>query len=598
MTSTMRHRGPDGTGYLTRPGIGLGMCRLSIVDLEGGTQPIFNEDRTVAVVFNGEIYNFVELRRELVAAGHHFATESDTEVLVHLYEDLGTGLVKHLNGMFGFAIWDAAKKLLFIARDRLGEKPIYYRLLSDTLIFGSELKALLKYAPAHGNDLSIDSIDDYLAYGYIPAPRSIFRNVHKLPAASTLVYQSGKVSVERYWSPPWFEREGAPRPESELLDEFHSLLLDSVKLRLRADVPVGAFLSGGIDSSLIVAMAAGVSARPLSTFCVAFDESNADESAQARLVAERCGTQHHEIVVSNASLDILPRLVEQYDEPFADASSVPTYYVTREASRHLKVCLSGDGGDELFGGYSQYLWEPWERAVSGWSPAVRRTVFTSLASAVPPYVKGRGWLERLASTGAVRHQRSIGIFSPEERRALFRPEFVKHVNTDAWLFKDFFAGNSLGEIERRLAADQATYLSDDILVKVDRDSMLNSLEVRVPFLDHRLVEFANKLPLEMKVRNGMQKYLPRQLLKKLGLDDVASRPKHGFGLPLQVWMAGEQASSVRELLLSADSRCHALFRANAIRQWLDRNRTHGRDFGERLWALLWFEQWCRRFNIS
>lgn len=597
VTGTLSHRGPDGAGYFRSGGLVLGHRRLSIIDLAGGDQPIFNEDGSIAIVFNGEIYNYRELRVELLKRGHVLKTESDTEVIVHLYEEQGVDCVTQLNGMFAFALWDANRQRLMLARDRLGEKPLYYRVEPTQLTFASEMKAVLRAGSQRtAPTLSPTALDDFLAYGYVPAPRAIFAGIEKLPAACTAVYERGQLSVHRYWQLDDPSRPRIVASEPELVERLSALFADAVRIRLRADVPVGAFLSGGIDSSLVVAQAAQVAETRLMTFTVGFDEHDFDESRFARSLAERFGTEHHEIRVTDATFDVLPSLVAQFDEPFADSSAIPTYYICRAARRHVTVCLSGDGGDELFGGYSQYRWEPLERQVQWMSPALRRGMFGGAAALLPREMAGRGWLGRLAESGARRHQRAVGIFPPEERLELLRPEAGIPVDRDAWLLAPYFGGER-PEMERRMLADQASYLPDDILVKMDRDSMLNSLEGRVPLLDHRIVEFANAIPLTARISGDVQKVLLKRLLGRFGLDEVARRPKRGFGLPIVPWL-GARAAELDDLLLGSEARSRTFFRPQVVRRWLKASQAGKRDFGARLFALVWFEHWCRQHRVG
>ncbi|KRT58807.1 asparagine synthase (glutamine-hydrolyzing) [endosymbiont of Ridgeia piscesae] len=595
MNDSLIHRGPDGEGLFVEGNIGLGHRRLSIIDLEGGDQPIFNEDRSIAIVFNGEIYNYKEIREQLLKNGHQFKTHSDTEVIVHLYEERGIDCLEALNGMFAFAIWDKNRQRLFIARDRLGEKPLYYTSQNGVFAFGSELKALLRN-PDVKTEVNLDALDDFLAYGYVPAPRTIYQNIHKLPPAHFLIWERGEISTIRYWT-PHFAPDTTPRSDDDYQAELEALLDDSIRIRLRSDVPVGAFLSGGIDSSLIVALASQQLDKPLETFSIGFSEEDFDESGFARIVAEKYQTNHHELIVDKISLLMFPKLVAHFDEPFADVSSLPTYFVTREASKHLKVCLSGDAGDELFGGYERYRWESHEQQMDRLPNAVRRGVLGPAAGMLGNHVQGKGWLSRMSVSGAERFQRKVGHLEPAERRALFLRKHRSHVDPGAWFFEPHFQYPGLDEQALRMATDQETYLSEDILVKVDRNSMLNSLEVRVPFLDHRLVEFANTLPTSVKIRDGVQKYLLKRMLKDKVPDDIVNRGKKGFGMPLKHWLRGKYYDFTRELLLAPESRSSKFFDQNEIRRLIDAHQKKQRNLADRIWPLLWFEQWCRENNI-
>lgn len=594
MTRVIAHRGPDGESLHFDAGVGLGHRRLSIIDLEGGTQPIFGAEGALAIIFNGEIYNYKEIRRQLERSGYRFKTQSDTEVIVHLYDQLGAGCVHELNGMFAFAIWDNRSRTLFAARDRLGEKPFYYSCLPDgTLIFASEIKSLLEYDRDVPLELDPGAIDDYFAYGYVPSPRSIYRDIRKLPAAHTLTWRDGKASVSRYWS--HLDAVSAPAPDiATLLQQVEQLLSDSVRLRLRSDVPVGAFLSGGIDSSLVVAMASEVSQARLATFTVGFTESDFDESPHARTIAERYGTDHHELTVGDINLDMFPELVRQFDEPFADPSAIPTYYVTRAASQHLKVCLSGDAGDELFGGYPQYVLEPAEAWVDRMPGVLRRLLFGVPAALIPDHVRGKGWLRRMSVDGAVRYQRMIGVLDSVERRALLQRNAGIRVDGDAALLQPYFTARR-PVIESRMLADQGTWLTDDILVKVDRNSMMNSLEVRVPFLDHRLLELANAMPLSVRMKDGKQKWILKELLKRRAPASITERPKQGFGVPIRDWLRQSYRGLAEDLLLDPNNASFEYVDPVVVRKLFDAHQRGARDLSDRLWSLMWFEQWCRTF---
>jgi asparagine synthase (glutamine-hydrolysing) len=592
MNDSLMHRGPDGGGFFTAPGIGLGHRRLSIIDLEGGDQPIYNEDNSIVIVFNGEIYNYRELREDLIAKGHAFKTHSDTEVIVHLYEEEGTDCVLKLNGMFAFAIWDKNKQRLFCARDRFGEKPFYYTVNQGVLYFASELKTI-KLTPNFDPSIDLSAVDDYLAYGYIPAPQSIYKNVSKLSAANYLVWEAGNLHIKRYWSPS-FPAEPIKIEEEEAVHQLRSLINDSIKLRLRSDVPVGAFLSGGIDSSLMVALATQQTDQTISTFSVGFSERDFDELGSAKVIADQYNTNHHEIMVDSLDLSLFPKIVAHFDEPFGDASAIPTYYVTQAAAEHVKVCISGDAGDEFFCGYTRYRYEPFEQYVDLVPEGIRKAALGAIASVIPDHIRGKGRLRRYAVSGHQRYQRMIGPFDPTERVQLFRPEYQKHIDKKATYIEPYFSKNSrLDPISQRMHADQLTYLSDDILVKVDRDSMWHSLEVRVPFLDHRITDFANSLPYHIKNKNGNQKYLLKQILKDLAPEEITTRAKKGFGLPLVHWFRDRFSTFSEELMLSNDSFSNQFFEPNKIKSLIDGHNKGHRDLSRRIWTLLWFEQWCR-----
>jgi asparagine synthase (glutamine-hydrolysing) len=569
----------------------LGHARLSIIDIGGGAQPMTIEDGRYVVSFNGEIYNYKELRRNLIARGHHFSTESDTEVILHQYQEYGEDFLQEMNGMFAFAVWDAAEKALILARDRMGEKPLYYSRTRDGIVFASELKAL-HLCPDLDLTINTRALDDYLAYGYVPAPHTIYNEVSKLTQAHYLKWQDGEITIKPYWGVGNQERK---TNADEAVEELDELLNESVRIRLRSDVPVGSFLSGGIDSTLITAAAQKQSKEALQSFTIGFESESHDESEDAEFTANFLGTRHTTKRVDGMSLGILPDLVRQYDEPFADPSTIPTYYVTREASKHLKVCLSGDAGDELFGGYPQYNWESLEQGISTIPAAVRRALLRLPAAVLPKYVRGYGWLERMMCDGANRYQQKIGVFNPNERRDLLRQPYRDQVDADAELLQRFFEGTG-NEIRMRQCADLETYLPDDILVKVDRSSMAHSLEVRTPFLDHRLVEFAYSLPFDLKINNGEQKWLLRQLLKSTVPAEVLERRKRGFGMPLCDWFRGEYREFVAERLLQKSNRIFDYLEPQTVEFLVNWHNRGQRDFSDRIWTLIWLEEWLRAFG--
>ena len=594
LAATLAHRGPDGKGLHVNGRVALGHRRLSIIDLAHGAQPMFSADGTVAIVFNGEIYNYVELRQELIASGRRLRTDSDTEVIIHLYEQRQEECLHALNGMFAFALWDQNNGRLFAARDRLGEKPLYYFVKDGRLAFASELKAFARY-PGFEPRICLESLDHYLAYGYIPAPWTIFEGVHKLPAAHALIWENGRLRTYRYW-----RTEVSPTgrlDEVEYVRELRRRLDESIRIRLRSDVPLGAFLSGGIDSSAIVALASLQMDRPLETFSVGFAFQDFDESPFARIVAKRYRTRHHELRVDDLDISIFPELVAYFDEPFADPSAVPTYYVAREARRFVKVCLSGDAGDELFAGYDQYANCRKRRWMDMVPAGLRGPVLRSAARLWPDAMKGAGWLRRMSVSGAERYQREMGIFDARQRRDLLQPDALAHARLEPWLFADYFHANGRDPVATRQFADQMTYLPEDILVKVDRTAMKNSLEVRVPFLDHTVVEWVNAMPTDMKLRGNRRKYVLKQVLRDLLPAEVLDRGKRGFGMPIKHWFRGDLDGFARDLLLSPSNRSQRFFRPDAVRRLLDGHQRGLRDLSRRVWAVLWFEQWCRTFGI-
>jgi asparagine synthase (glutamine-hydrolysing) len=591
MCEAIVHRGPDEGGFHLTRGVGLGMRRLSIIDVEGGSQPVSNEDGTVWVVFNGEIYNFKELRRDLEARGHTFCSNTDTEVIAHLYEEHGTDCVDHLRGMFGFAIWDETKRRLMLARDRLGVKPLYWTESKGRLIFASELKAILQL-PEVERRLDFGSMDHLFTFLTTPAKESIIAGVHKLePGHILIATEAAGVQLHRYWAVRFEPDHG--QTEEYFVEGVKRLLEESVKLRLVSDVPLGAFLSGGIDSSAVVALMAGQSSRPVQTFSIGFSERDFDELRYARMVAERFGTDHHELVVEPSVVDILDDIAWYLDEPFGDSSAIPTYLVSKLAAEHVTVALSGDGGDELFGGYSRYLIEGSER---GAVPQGMRTLLRGLGRLMPEGMKGRNFVNHHGLKDGARYLDGSTLFREDEKRKLFRPEARALLGGGASSRSESLAmldgtGHWLSNIQR---LDIERSLPLDILTKVDRMSMANSLESREPLLDHKLVEFAATIPAEMHLRSGSGKHILKSAMRGLLPDAVIDRPKQGFGVPLGHWFRGRLSGYLRDLLLSEKAKGRGLFEPAYVLALIERHEK-GRDLGLQLWTLISFELWCRRF---
>jgi asparagine synthase (glutamine-hydrolysing) len=591
MCDAIVHRGPDEGGFHMARGVGLGMRRLSIIDVEGGSQPVSNEDGTVWVIFNGEIYNFKELRRDLEARGHTFCSNTDTEVIAHLYEEYGTDCVDHLRGMFGFAIWDETKRRLMLARDRLGVKPVYWTRSKSRLVFASELKAILQL-PEVERRLNFGSMDHLFTFLTTPASESIIEGVHKLePGHILIATEAAGVQIHRYWAVRFEPDQG--RSEAYFVEGVQRLLEESVKLRLVSDVPLGAFLSGGIDSSAVVALMARQSARPVQTFSIGFSERDFDELRYARMVAERFGTDHHELVIEPSVVDVLDDITWYLDEPFGDSSAIPTYFVSKLAAEHVTVALSGDGGDELFGGYSRYLIESSER---GAVPEGMRTLLRGLGRLMPEGMKGRNFVNHHGLKGGARYLDGSTLFREDEKRKLFRPETRALLAGGDSSRNESLAmldstGHWLSNIQR---LDIERSLPLDILTKVDRMSMANSLESREPLLDHKLVEFAATIPAEMHLRGGSGKHILKTAMRGLLPDTVIDRPKQGFGVPLAHWFRGRLSGYLRDLLLSETAKGRGLFEPAYVLAIIERHEK-GRDLGLQLWTLISFELWCRRF---
>lgn len=595
MCAAISHRGPDDQGMYLGKGrkVGLGMRRLSIIDVNTGRQPVRNEDGSVWVVFNGEIYNFKELRRELEQRGHVFYTATDTETIVHLYEETGPRCVERLRGMFAFAVWDERRRQLVLARDRVGIKPLYYAETNGRLLFASELKALLQL-PDVERRLNWGAVDHLFTFLATPASDSIVEGVRKLQPGHVLVASPEQgVSRTRYWEVRFAPESG--RKEGYYVERLRGLLEESVDLHRVSDVPLGAFLSGGIDSSAVVATLTRLTGGPVKTFSIGFPDREFDELAHARRVAERFGTDHHELVLEPDALNAVEDLAWYLDEPFGDASAIPTYMVSKLAAGHVTVVLSGDGGDELFAGYDKYLVEQRERRYR-FLPAFTRKLFGLIGEAMPDGMRGRNLLRHLALTGAERYLDASTLFRREEKRRLFHAEVFEQLaeSDHAADYADVLTranGHWLSALQR---LDLKSYLPLDILTKVDRMSMAHSIEARVPLLDHKLIEFAATIPADLLLRNGSTKYVFKRAMRGILPDEIIDRPKHGFGVPLGRWFRGQLGSFVRELLLSDTSRRRGIFNPAYVEQ-LVRQQERGRALDLQLWTLISFELWCRTF---
>ena len=598
MTTAVAHRGPDADGFYVGDGVGLGHRRLSIIDLSTGGQPLTNEDGTIWIVFNGEIYNFADTRRELEGLGHRFRTNTDTEVIVHAYEQWGDRAVDRFRGMFAFALWDAPKRRLLLVRDRLGVKPLYYCTTTSGVTFGSEIKSLLE-DPDVPRGWSAEALDAYLALLYVPAPRTIYQNIWKLPAGHLLVAENGSVTIRRYWDLT-FTGDGDPSREAAYLDRLEALVDESVRLRLLSDVPLGAFLSGGIDSSLVVASMVRSCPTRVVTTSVGFDEQAFNELEYARTVATHLGTESHEKIVRPDIVDLLPKLAWHLDEPFADSSAVPTYYVSKAAREHVIVALSGDGGDELWAGYARHRVERWEVAARQWLGIKGSRLAGRLAARLPLSVKGARSLRHLAlaPADAYAQKHAYGMFENGLRAALYSPDFAREVR-DADPFVGFRSAYqacpSSDPVDRALYVDVKTYLVDDIMTKVDKMSMAVSLESREPLLDHELLAFAASIPSTLKIRNGRGKYLLRRLLARRIPQSIVHRPKQGFAAPIGQWLRGPLVPMVQELLLDGSLKARGVFDDREVARIWREHRDGVHDHPHRLWTLVMLELWFRRF---
>jgi asparagine synthase (glutamine-hydrolysing) len=602
MCDAIRHRGPDDDGFYFSGPVGLGMRRLAIIDLKSGHQPIHNQDRTAWIVFNGEIYNYRELREKLEKLGHTFYTNSDTEAIIHAYDRYGADCPKHLRGMFAFAIWDERTQELFVARDRVGKKPLLYALINDQLVFASEFSALLLH-PDVSRDIEPEALHHYLSFMCVPAPLTAYRAIRKLEPGHHLRWKKGEIKIERYWQPDFSKK--IKISEEEAGERAIQVLREAVRLRLISDVPLGAFLSGGIDSSAVVALMSEVSSEPVKTFSIGFEEQDFSELHHARRVAEHVGADHHEFIVRPDALAVLPTLVEHYGEPYADSSAIPTYYVARETRKHVTVALNGDGGDESFAGYQRYaamnIAEKYRRL-----PAVlRRSFIEAAAGLVPSSASGRGQIARAkrfvraASLPKMqRYLQWVTVFGAGAKQELYSDGFRHQTEgfDDASFLEPWFAqANGSGIVDAALLTDLMTYLPNDLLVKVDIASMAVSLEARSPFLDHEVIEFAASLPEKLKLRGLTTKYLLKRVLRRLLPSENLNRAKMGFGVPIGHWFRGKLEPFLRETILSERALKRDLFKPEAVKRLVELHVRRERDYSHHLWTLLMLELWFQRF---
>jgi asparagine synthase (glutamine-hydrolysing) len=597
MCDVIRHRGPDDEGFFLRPGVALGMRRLSIIDLAGGHQPICGEDGTVSIVFNGEIYNFHELRSELEKRGHTFKTNSDTEAIVHAYEEYGTACANHLRGMFAFAIWDEKTRGLYIARDRVGKKPLYYTLArGQTLVFGSEIKSILEH-PDVTREINLEALDAYFTLGYVPDPLTIFRGIYKLPPGHYLTFANGDLHTREYWDFNFAPAES--RKPEDYMDELRALLDESVRLRLISDVPLGAFLSGGIDSSTVVALMAQHMNQPVKTFSIGFHEDSYNELKYARLTAKKLGTDHHEFFVTPQICDVINDLVWHFDEPFADPSAIPTYMVSKLARDHVTVALSGDGGDELFAGYTHYVVQENRRAFSALPRALRAGVMRPLSYRLPYGAWGRNYLHNISLDPIDRYLDSLSYFTQLTKKSLYTSDFQRSLGATDYVtrsFREYASQVKTNEpLDQLLYIDGKTYLPGDILTKVDRVSMATSLEVRVPLLDHKLIEFVTKVPAPLKLAGTETKQLLKRVARELIPSEILDRPKQGFGIPLEEWINRQLRDQIREILHEPRTRQRGYVNYDYVDLILDEHYKNRRDHSFPLWSLLIFELWHRQY---
>lgn len=597
MTRSIIKRGPDDEGFHSSGNVGLGFRRLSIIDLDTGHQPLSNEDDTIWIVFNGEIYNYQQLRQELIAKGHQFKTQTDTETIVHLYEEFGPDCVKHLRGMFAFAIWDGRKNKLFCARDRFGIKPFFYYLDEQQFVFGSEIKSILAGGDIN-RDLSLQGLDNYLAFGYSSADSTIFQHIKKLKPAHSLEIQIGKPPVSRkYWEIRY--QPDFSISESEWCERIEHKLSEVVRMHMMSDVPLGAFLSGGIDSSAVVAMMAQHSKNPVKTFSIGFKEAGFNELPYAREVAQLYNTEHHERIVEPESISLLSKLVNAYDEPFADASAIPTYYVSQFAREFATVVLSGDGGDELFAGYNKYPKIKNIQTYNFLPDNVNRLVWGAVHQALPGGMRGKGityYLSQARKTLAA----YFSVWHLSERKKMYRPDFWREIEDNtaekirSGIIESFPTSDPVFKVQQM---DMRTFLVDDVLTKVDRVSMQNSLEVRVPILDHEFAELSFMIPSALKLKGIEKKYILKKAVAKYLPASVLQHKKQGFTLPLKVWFKDDLKEYIQERLVHTKGPLYDYLDPGIVREVIEQHQTGKRDFSHRIWSLLFLDEWLTQQQV-
>lgn len=605
MCSVLSHRGPDDAGVFLQDNIGLGHRRLSILDVSSaGHQPMSNEDKTVWVVCNGEIYNFVELRKELENKGHIFSSASDTEIIIHLYEEKGIDCLADLRGMFAFALWDVKQKSLFLARDRLGKKPLVYSFSPKGLIFASEIKSLF-FDPELPREIDNTAIHHYLTYGYIASPRTVFSSIKKLPPAHYLVFKNNSIEIKKYWNLT-YQKKLEYGSLAEYKNHFNELFSESVKMRLRSDVPFGAFLSGGIDSSIIVAAMSRILDQPVKTFSIGFEEESHNELPFARLIADRYGTDHYEAVVRSDVVDTLPKLMWAYSEPFADPSAVPTYHLSKMTRQHVTVALSGDGGDECFGGYNRYLHALSSLNYGKCASLAGRKMIHAAASVLSSGNTDRNlsgrvkrFLKHVCEQPEKQYLRWISYFNDDLRGEIcasdFRRSVADHDPAD-YIAELYHASDADSFLDKILNVDVMSYLPEDIMVKMDIASMACSLEVRSPFVDHKMMEFAAALPADMKIFKGTLKYFLKQAAEDLISEKIINRKKQGFGIPVAKWLRQDLKEMTYDLLLDKQAKERGYFKNEAIETLVSEHMTGQADHCYRIWNLLCLELWFRAYG--
>jgi asparagine synthase (glutamine-hydrolysing) len=597
MCDAMTHRGPDDEGLLVKRNTGIGMRRLSIIDLSTGHQPICNEDGTVWIVFNGEIYNYLEVRDELMKRGHKFRTKSDTETIIHAYEEYGVDCPKKLNGMFGFAIWDQKNQTLFIARDRLGIKPMYYYYDTERLVFASELKSLLQVKEVP-RQVELQALDMYLTFEYIPAPYTIFQNIAKLSPGHWLKLENGKVTIRKYWDVNFDERE---YKEQEICEQLVALLQDAVKIRLMSEVPLGAFLSGGIDSSSVVGLMSREMNRPVKTFSIGFKESSYNEVNYARVVANHFKTEHQEFIIEPNALDLAEKLIWHLDEPFGDFSIFPTYLVSKMARQYVTVALSGDGGDELFAGYDTYIANKVARSYRRLPSFLRKGMLEPWIAKLAPTEQKKGLVNRAKRfvegtllPENLEHTRWMIFLQEMEKSRLYAPEVqseIRYSDSFEFIRKYFKQTRTTDDLNRQMYVDIKTYLVDDILVKVDRMTMAASLEGRVPFLDYRFVELAATIPSRLKLKGTNTKYILKKAMKDILPPQILKRGKQGFSIPIKNWLKEDLKGLMLDVLSPHKIKQQGFFNADYVQRLTQEHLSGQENHSHRLWAMMVFGIW-------
>jgi len=605
MNSTMHHRGPDAQGYYTDRFLGFAHSRLSIIDLSGGNQPLSNENQTVWIIFNGEIYNFLEMKKLLESKGHIFSTHSDTETIVHLYEEYGEKCVQMLQGMFVFAIWDKNESSLFVARDRLGIKPLYYFFDGNKLIFASEIKAILEYGMYIPRLLDYEAVYDYLTFGFIPAPKTIFKHIKKLDSAHFIKLNMNNpcLKISQYWDISFAEKIN--RPENYFKEKIIESLTDSVSSHLISDVPLGAFLSGGIDSSAIVATMSKIIKEPVKTCSIGFENKNFSELPYAELTARLFNTDHSEYVVKPDAIDIIDKLLNYFDEPFADSSALPSYYLCKMTRQKVTVALSGDGGDENFAGYRRYIFEDVENRIRHLLPAFIRKPFFSVLGSIypkadwlPQMLRAKTLFTNLAKDPFDAYFNTVSVNGEKLLSAIIEDEFRKKLNgyqSKSVLRKHYDKSDSDHYLDKVLYTEIKTFLPDDYLVKTDRASMANSLEVRVPLLDHKFMEFAAKIPAELKLKNLVTKYIFKKSLENILPREILYRKKQGFEIPVSSWIRSDLKNIFQETIFSKNSLLSSIVKKVYLEKIWNQHQTGIKDYGNNLWLFFILETWHKKY---